>query len=73
MNARKYFAELVGTFMFMMAGYASVAAIGLATPPTANLLIVPFSFGLGLLAAIFAFGHISGGHFNPGRDGRDGP
>ncbi len=65
MNARKYFAELVGTFMFMMAGYASVAAIGLATPPTANLLIVPFSFGLGLLAAIFAFGHISGGHFNP--------
>ncbi len=26
---------------------------------------MPFSFGLGLLAAIFAFGHISGGHFNP--------
>jgi aquaporin Z len=65
MNARKYFAEVVGTFMFMMAGYASVAAIGLAAPPTANLLIVPFSFGLGLLAAIFAFGHVSGGHFNP--------
>ena len=30
-----------------------------------NLLVVPFSFGLGLLAAIFAVGHISGGHFNP--------
>jgi aquaporin Z len=29
------------------------------------LLVVPFSFGLGLLAAIFAVGHISGGHFNP--------
>jgi aquaporin Z len=27
--------------------------------------VVPFSFGFGLLAAIFAFGHISGGHFNP--------
>ena len=27
--------------------------------------MVPFSFGLGLLAAIFAVGHISGGHFNP--------
>ena len=26
---------------------------------------MPFSFGFGLLAAIFAFGHISGGHFNP--------
>ncbi len=26
---------------------------------------MPFSFGFGLLAAIFAFGYISGGHFNP--------
>ena len=26
---------------------------------------MPFAFGFGLLAAIFAFGHISGGHFNP--------
>ena len=65
MNARKYFAELLGTFLFMMIGYASVAAIGNATPATANLLVVPFSFGLGLLAAIYAFGHVSGGHFNP--------
>jgi aquaporin Z len=36
-----------------------------ASAPTPNLLVVPFSFGLGLLAAIFAFGHVSGGHFNP--------
>ena len=27
--------------------------------------MVPLSFGFGLLAAIFAVGHISGGHFNP--------
>ena len=27
--------------------------------------MVPFAFGFGLLAAIFAVGHISGGHFNP--------
>ena len=27
--------------------------------------MVPWAFGFGLLAAIFAFGHISGGHFNP--------
>jgi MIP family channel proteins len=44
-------------------GYLSVAAIGLASVP--GLLVVPFSFGLGLLAAVFAFGHISGGHYNP--------
>jgi aquaporin Z len=65
MNARKYLAELLGTFLFMLVGYASVANFGLASVPTAGILVVPFSFGLGLLAAIFAFGHISGGHFNP--------
>ena len=66
MNARKYLAELLGTFLFMMIGYASIAGIRTcATAPTPDLLVVPFAFGLGLLAAIFAFGHISGGHFNP--------
>jgi aquaporin Z len=65
MNARKYLAELLGTFLFMMAGYASVANFGLAQPAIPGILVVPFSFGLGLLAAIYAFGHVSGGHFNP--------
>ena len=65
MNARKYLAELLGTFMFMMVGYMSVPALHAAVPAAPNILVVPFSFGLGLLAAIFAFGHISGGHFNP--------
>jgi aquaporin Z len=63
MDTRKYLAELVGTFLFLTIGYASVAAAGAAGVPP--LLVVPFSFGLGLLAAIFAVGHISGGHFNP--------
>jgi aquaporin Z len=63
MDTRKYLAELVGTFLFMTIGYLSVAAFGAESVP--GLLIVPFSFGLGLLAAIFAVGHISGGHFNP--------
>ena len=63
MDTRKYLAELVGTFLFLTIGYASVAAAGAGSAP--GLLVVPFSFGLGLLAAIFAVGHISGGHFNP--------
>jgi aquaporin Z len=62
-DVRKYLAELFGTFLFMTIGYLSVAA--LSASGDSALLIVPFSFGFGLLAAIFAFGHISGGHFNP--------
>jgi aquaporin Z len=65
MNARAYLAELLGTFLFMMVGYMSVPALHAAAPAAPNILVVPFSFGLGLLAAIFAFGSISGGHFNP--------
>jgi aquaporin Z len=63
MDTRKVLAELVGTFLFLAIGYASVAAFTAAEAP--GLLVVPFSFGLGLLAAIFAVGHVSGGHFNP--------
>jgi aquaporin Z len=65
MNTRAYLAELLGTFLFMMIGYASVAAFNNASVPVSGLLVVPFSFGFGLLAAIYAFGHASGGHFNP--------
>jgi len=65
MNTRAYLAELIGSLLFFTIGYASVGAFGATNPPTAGLLVVPFAFGFGLLAAIFAFGHISGGHFNP--------
>ena len=63
MEVRKYLAELLGTFLFMTIGYLSVVALGAAG--VSGLVVVPFSFGFGLLAAIFAFGHISGGHYNP--------
>ena len=64
MDTRKYLAELVGTFLFMTIGYSSVAALGAGAGPL-RCSWCPFSFGFGLLAAIFAVGHISGGHFNP--------
>lgn len=63
MDGRKALAELVGTFLFLLVGYLSVVAFAAADAP--GLLVVPFSFGLGLLAAIFMVGHISGAHFNP--------
>jgi aquaporin Z len=65
MNTRAYLAELLGTFLFLTLGYLSVGAAAGAQPSLQALLVVPFSFGFGLLGALFAFGHISGGHFNP--------
>jgi aquaporin Z len=66
MNARKYLAELLGTFLFFAIGLTSVQSVGALGPDRAPLMVVvPLGFGFGLLAAIFMFGHISGGHFNP--------
>ena len=65
MNTRAYLAELLGTFLFFAIGLSSVQAVGALGAAAPLLVVVPLAFGLGLLAAIFAFGHISGGHFNP--------
>jgi aquaporin Z len=65
MNARAYLAELLGTFLFFAIGMSSVQAVGALDGAAPLLVVVPLGFGFGLLAAIFAFGHISGGHFNP--------
>jgi MIP family channel proteins len=56
-------AEAVGTFLFFFLGFSGIAV---ATDLGA---VVPWGiaagFGFGLALAIAAFGHISGGHFNP--------
>lgn len=62
MAINKYLAELVGTFILVLVGTMTIVASGSIGTP---LLTVPFGFGLGLLAAIYAVGHVSGGHFNP--------
>ncbi len=63
LNLRACAAELVGTFLFFAIGFTAVQATGALQAPV--LLVVPFAFGFGLLAAIAAFGPVSGGHFNP--------
>ncbi len=63
MIANKIAAELVGTFILVFVGGLSVlSAVSAGVSP---LLIAPWGFGLGLLVAIYAVGHVSGGHFNP--------
>lgn len=63
MVINKYLAELVGTFILVLIGSMSILASQATQAPL--LVVVPFGFGLGLLAAIHAVGHVSGGHFNP--------
>ena len=59
----RYLAELIGTLILVLVG--SMSIVGAAAMNVPVILVVPFGFGLGLLAAIVAVGHVSGGHFNP--------
>lgn len=63
MSASKYLAELLGTFLLVFVGSMTIISAGVLNTPI--LVVVPLGFGFGLLAAIFAVGDISGGHFNP--------
>lgn len=60
---QKYFAELLGTFILVFVG--TTAIVGADLSPLPVLLIAPFAFGLALLGGLYAFGEVSGGHFNP--------
>ena len=63
MVINKYLAETVGTFILVLGGSMSILAVQSTAGPV--MAVVPFGFGLSLLAAIYAVGHVSGGHFNP--------
>ena len=61
----KYLAELLGTFWLVFGGCGS-AVLAAAFPELGiGFMGVAFAFGLTVLTGAFAFGHISGGHFNP--------
>jgi aquaporin Z len=58
---QKYLAELLGTFILVL--IASMAIV--ATRGEGVMAVVPLAFGLALLAGLYPFGEVSGGHFNP--------
>ena len=62
-DTRLYVAELLGTFTLVFIGSISILAAVAANQPL--VLVAAFGFGLALLAGLYAFGEISGGHFNP--------
>ena len=68
--AAKLGAEFLGTFLlvFMGCGAAILAATFLTDDGVQlgiGFLGVSLAFGLSLLIGVYAFGHVSGGHFNP--------
>src|SRR5512145_2052862 len=63
--SRKLAAEFIGTFWLVLGGCgAAVLAAGVPNVGI-GLLGVSLAFGLTVLTGAYAFGHISGAHFNP--------
>ena len=60
---RKYVAELLGTFTLVFGG--SLAILSAVTLQEPILVPVALGFGLALLAGLYAFAEVSGGHYNP--------
>lgn len=64
-NLQKWSAECLGTFWLTFGGCGS-AVLAAAFPEVGiGLLGVSLAFGLTVLTGAYAFGPISGGHFNP--------
>jgi len=66
---QRYLAEMFGTFILVFVGTTSIVAIAkLNAQGTAVFsahFTAPFAFGLALMAGLYAFAEVSGGHFNP--------
>ncbi|CAN5721390.1 hypothetical protein BH11PLA1_BH11PLA1_11780 [soil metagenome] len=60
----KFLAELIGTFALVFAGCGAICANQLEGGAVGHVGIA-LTFGLVIMAMIYAFGDISGAHFNP--------
>src|SRR5207248_7570029 len=61
--AAKLLAEFIGTFALIFIGAGAAAVVGGAG--LAGVAAIAFAHGLTVLAFAFAYGPVSGGHFNP--------
>ncbi len=63
-DPRKLVAEAIGAFTLVFAGVGSII-ISAGTVQGSNLVPIALAHGLAIGLMVVAFGHISGGHFNP--------
>lgn len=70
-TTQKLLAEAIGTAFLVYVGAGSAAATGVIAAGTkvpfsmAQLGVISFAFMLVIVGAVYAIGHISGGHINP--------
>ena len=60
-TSQKFFAEFIGTFILVLGGCGTAVFAG----SHVGFLGVALAFGLTIVAAAYAIGHISGAHLNP--------
>jgi aquaporin Z len=65
MEARKYAAELIGTFWLTFAGCGSAVIAATFPQVGIGLVGVALTFGLSVVTMAYAIGHVSGCHLNP--------
>ncbi len=65
--AQRYLAEFLGTFALLLMGdgAAVLTATMAGFDQVARVILISAAFGITVLAGAYAFGEISGGHFNP--------
>lgn len=61
---KKYIAEFIGTFILVLFGCGSAALTG-GIDGVLGIVGIALAFGLAIVAAAYAIGHISGCHVNP--------
>jgi aquaporin Z len=65
-SGQRYLAEFLGTFaLLLFGGGAAVFSATVATDANARIVLVSAAIGFTVLGAAYAFGEVSGGHFNP--------
>lgn len=60
---QKYLAEALGTFALV--GVGMFAIVSASAGDSLGIVSIALGFGLALLIGLYAFGEVSGGHFNP--------
>lgn len=61
---KKYFSELIGTFVLVFMGCGTAMLVGCDAAAGGGYILTALVFGLSIVAMAYCVGNISGGHFN---------